>query len=96
MQTAPSLIHFLIRLDLVYHEAGVREDERCHEVVPKRVADEVELVQFVPRGRRPMTLERFARLLTLPDQRAGFIIDPDPVRQEMATETVAGKGRYGN
>src|ERR1700687_6204077 len=73
----------LVRLDLLQLETRAGEEKRSREVVPHRVAGEVEAMQLIPWGLPHMTGEGSARISALIDDLAGAVFDPNSIRCEV-------------
>src|SRR5271157_2665550 len=85
LQASPRFAVFLVRFDLLPFEARLSEEERDREVVPHRIAGEVQPVQLIPRGCNDMADEGIAWMVPLSDDAAGAVFNPDAIRREKTT-----------
>src|SRR5215475_2820495 len=84
MQAPPYLTIFFVWFDLACFEAGLQKHEWRCEVVPERIAEEVQHLQLVPRRRQSVTGEGTEGIFKLPADLAGGIFNPNSLRREVA------------
>src|SRR2546426_6548257 len=85
LQASPRFTVLLVRCDLLAFEARLSEEERSREVVPHRIAGEVEPVQLIPRGLQDMAGERIAWMVARIDDAACAVFNSDAIRREKTT-----------
>ena len=84
MHAPPYLTVFFVRFEFARFEAGLQKQEWRCEVVAKRIAEEVQHLQLIPRCTRSVPSKGTEGIFKLSDGLAGAVFDPNSLRREIA------------